>query len=545
MKKFITFICLAGIAAGGFSLSADAALVKRSGNRIEGSAGKATAKTKKTAEKSTLRTTENQDLTAHQWTNIGKGIFTDDVLTYAYWIEANSYEVDVEQAADNSNLYRIVNPLTLNPEREIIEADGGEILTDKDYYIYFDVTDPDFVTIPLAEVGYRDSDGVGKFCSTSAIYEDLGFSYEETIPLAGNFRDATISFPTENSCRMIQTEEDGTEHTFYSNYYGYLKLVLPGGIDYSVGLTNMSGFCPDSEGHYKIQVATGADVPTVRYGLFDSYKDEYVMQLINGGSECRPGELIDIDMTTFPERKAWLIVVTLDSEGIYRDGMYTNLYNPADNSEKWVFYRNADFTDGLLCPYTMTEPITKEIEVQQHTDYPGYFRIKNPYAGFNEEYMQDAGHNHGHYIYLDASDPMNVIMQESPVGVYGEDYGAILVGSDYWNMLLTYGKDALDELGYESGGLFADDVITFNAAAGLAIYPTLYGEWFTTNVNDDGSAGSFALAFKKTPTGIEEAEPADDGKAEYFDLRGMKVSSPKGGIFIERAGGKVRKVYIR
>lgn len=184
-----------------------------------------------------------------------------------------------------------------------------------------------------------------------------------------------------------------------------------------------------------------------------------------------------------------------------------------------------------------------EVEVQQYTEKPGYFRIKNPYAGLAHDYMQDPGHSHGHYIYIDASEPDNVIMQESPVGVYGEEYGEILVGSDYWNLIETYGREFADDYGITSGGLLADNTITFNASASLTIYPTLYADWFETNVKEDGSAGDFALVLKDPATGIEGiAAPSDE--ARYYNLQGIPVADPQHGLYIERRGTRTRKVLL-
>ena len=371
-----------------------------------------------------------------------------------------------------------------------------------------------------------------------ADYEGLGYTYDDAMQHAGAMRDKIITFPNEASLRIFQGS-----HMYYGDDSGALKLVLPGGTDYSVEFDNRDGFCPGEDGCYHVAINTGATVPTVRYGIFDSYKDEHVMQLINGGSECQPGATVSLDLSTNPERRAYLIAITLNADGEFQDGLYTVLYNPADNSPKWQYYCKADFTDGLLSPYLYTEPETVEVEVQQYTEKPGYFRIKNPYAGLAHDYMQDPGHSHGHYIYIDASEPENVIMQESPVGVYGDEYGEILVGSDYWNLIETYGREFADEYGITSGGLLADNTITFNASASLTIYPTLYADWFETNVKEDGSAGDFALVLKDPATGIGAVATAGE-IVHYYNLQGIPVADPQHGLYIERRGTRTRKVLL-
>lgn len=536
--KYSYFPVLAALA---FAFGAQAALVRGDIPRhcVKSHTAAMPQRQKKAASaKPSPRRVEDASLANHTWTSIGTGRFTDDIITFCFEVPTYTYDVEVQQATDMPTLYRIVNPLQNHPEKAEMEAAEGIFPTDKDYYIYFDVTDPDFVKIPRAEFGYEDSDGKAEVVSLTADYEGLGYTYDDAMQHAGAMRDKIITFPNEASLRIFQGS-----HMYYGDDSGALKLVLPGGTDYSVQFDNRDGFCPGEDGCYHVAINTGATVPTVRYGIFDSYEDEHVMQLINGGSECQPGATVSLDLSTCPERRAYLIAITLNADGEFQDGLYTVLYNPADNSEKWQYYCNADFTDGLLSPYLYTEPQTVEVEVQQYTEKPGYFRIKNPYAGLAHDYMQDPGHSHGHYIYIDASEPENVIMQESPVGVYGDEYGEILVGSDYWNLIETYGREFADEYGITSGGLLADNTITFNASASLTIYPTLYADWFETNVKEDGSAGDFALVLKNPGVGIDGIS-APSAEARYYNLQGIRVDNPQHGLYIERRGTRTRKVLL-
>lgn len=527
MKQFVTISLLCATA---LTLAA-APLKAPAHQKVARKAAKSLAVNKITPQ----RAAADGDLEAHQWTSIGTGRYTDDIMTAIFYVDNPTYDVEVQQAADLTTLYRIVNPMQHHPDLQAMIEAEGVFPTDKDYYIYFDVSDPEFVRIPLAPLGYSDEDGDASFCSISGEYEMLHYSLSEAQSYAGKFDGTTISFEISGATRIVQNG-----HNYLANENSALRLVLPGGTDYSVTFDNQDGFCPGDDGCYHIGINTGATVPTVRYGFFPDLADSHVMELINVGSECNPGDVVSVDLSSFPERRAYFMAITLDESGSYKDGLYTVLYNPADNSPKWTFYSKADFTDGFLSPYLGTEATTREVDVQQYTDLPGYFRVVNPYAGLNETDMQAYDHNHGHYIYLDASNPMNVVLQESPLGVYGEEYGDILIGSDYWNMVEMFGQEEVDSYGISSGGLLTDGIITFDANAGVCLYPTLYGEWFTTNVKEDGSAGDFRLIFKSTPVGIESIEA--DGEAEYYDLRGIRVTSPQNGIYIERHAGKVRKI---
>ncbi|MDE5595446.1 MAG: hypothetical protein K2I89_07735, partial [Muribaculaceae bacterium] len=41
------------------------------------------------------------------------------------------------------------------------------------------------------------------------------------------------------------------------------------------------------------------------------------------------------------------------------------------------------------------------------------------------------------------------------------------------------------------------------------------------------------------------AADVNEGKAEYFNLQGIRVNNPENGIYIVRRAGKVTKEYIR
>lgn len=532
-KKTIAMVILAGVTIPSFAVST---------SRLHSSTGclRHVAHAKKMKPASDARQicrSSAQD--THQWVSIGTGRFSDDLITGFYEVGINTYDVEVEQASDAPYLYRVVNPMQANPSKEEIMGywDTVSFPTDRNYYIVFDVSDPQMVKMPMCDLGYEDEDGAVAVCSISAEYETLGYSYEEAVERAGTFADNIISFQQPYSCMLVQGDAK-----YYCNESGGTRLVLPGGVDYSVTFDNQDGFCPADDGCYHVGINTGATVPTIRYGVFDAPYDGYVEQLIAAGSECNPGDVITLDMSQYDERKLYLIVITLDASGNYQDGLYTVLYNPADNSPSWQFYSYADFTDGLLSPYLGIEPETKEVTVEQHVARPGFFRIVDPYVGLDEEDMQHCAHSHRHYIYIDASDPMNVYLEESPVGVSGEWYGDILVGHDYYFMLSEFTREELDSYGITSGGLWSDNTITFNAEASLCIYPTLFADWFVTNVHDDGSAGDFLLAFKSDPTGVSAIET--DEVTYYYNLQGMQISQPQNGICIIRNGNRTSKCVI-
>ena len=54
----------------------------------------------------------------------------------------------------------------------------------------------------------------------------------------------------------------------------------------------------------------------------------------------------------------------------------------------------------------------------------------------------------------------------------------------------------------------------------------------------------FTLELPKSSKVID-IETAENGKAEYYNLQGVKVDKPSSGIYIKRHNGKATKVLVK
>lgn len=85
-----------------------------------------------------------------EWKDMdGNALFTDGWLSPAInpGEALPTYEVPVQQSADNENVYRLVNPYKYGPLAVYNESD-------RDGYIVFDVTDPQHVVFKFADAGF-------------------------------------------------------------------------------------------------------------------------------------------------------------------------------------------------------------------------------------------------------------------------------------------------------------------------------------------------------------------------------------------------------
>lgn len=50
--------------------------------------------------------------------------------------------------------------------------------------------------------------------------------------------------------------------------------------------------------------------------------------------------------------------------------------------------------------------------------------------------------------------------------------------------------------------------------------------------------------YTPAPTGIDSVTIGDDAPVEYYNLQGVRVDNPAGGLFIRRQGNKAEKVIF-
>lgn len=185
--------------------------------------------------------------------------------------------------------------------------------------------------------------------------------------------------------------------------------------------------------------------------------------------------------------------VTLDGKGMYCEGVYSGIYN------------------GLMVQ-------TYEVTVQQHVDYPGYFRIVNPYT--SGEWTAASvlspvlDTEMEHYLYIDATIPDKVFIEDSPTGV-NLGYGEGMVSS------IAFVKRCYDEdaTGFY-GNLDKDGLITFPSRS------------LTFSEKADANGTRYYVSGSDTMLQLPEswssinsvaADDAADTDVEYYNIQGMRV----------------------
>ena len=144
------------------------------------------------------------------WTSLGKGTLTDDVITGAFNVENQVFEVEIQQSDKEPGMYRLVDPY-INNKYSLSAGEGGSS-SNYSCYLVIDATDPEAVTIAKQNMGILGT--------------DLGdFQMESTSP--GTLVNGVITFPKGG----IELSFTGYQSAFQANKSGLFKVVLPGASD--------------------------------------------------------------------------------------------------------------------------------------------------------------------------------------------------------------------------------------------------------------------------------------------------------------------------
>lgn len=134
----------------------------------------------------------------------------------------------------------------------------------------------------------------------------------------------------------------------------------------------------------------------------------------------------------------------------------------ADNVEftenPWINIGTGKYCDAVIAPLFSMEAIEYDVEIMEHKDKPGLYRIMNPYSNSVYPYAENDCAPEGRFIEVDAQDPEGVFILEQSLGFdwgYGE-FSIVSVGGYY---MPNYSIEELKENKYL--GTLKDGVITF------------------------------------------------------------------------------------
>lgn len=479
-------------------------------------------------------TAQNVSAEEIEYKTLGMGWMTDDMITQLLNWEPVTYQVEIQQAEDDSPFYRVIAPYG-QAFADAIEAVNNKILAPEQFdsegkcYIDIDASDPDDVIFHKTMTGFDLGEG--------ELFIGVNSSYNLTL------RDGVISGP------VLSVAVGMGESAVAANRRGKFRIVMPGVEipDYEVTITPENHCLTDRT--FKGNLKLGEGVTTARYAVVAEMQEDEMMDYVKtiakegGVFTWRDDFSYEMDEVT----KETLIVVGLNASDDMVGYDWCTYYYIDENPEGWKDCGMAEFTDGFLQDLISNIPSqTTECMLQESIDEPGRYRLVDPYAGIEEFGALSAKHkDHHHYIYINATEPECIYIEESPIGMESSQYGLMRVSSQtyYW---LVAGAMIEECIELELGGIIEDGVLTFpEEALMFSMLKFDNGDWWMTD-SEGITAIKLPEGFDMT-TGIEsiKVETVEGGAVEYFDLQGIKVANPQAGkLYIKRQGVKSAKVVM-
>ena len=168
-----------------------------------------------------------------KWVSMGKGQYTDDIVTPMYLEDGEpvTYEVEVFQNSEKPGIYRIMDPYAVGvyPYAEMFVESEVTIPQKGEKYLEINAADPEGVYIENQTLGVDDDFG---FISLGAQYlSQYDFETIKANHFFGELKDGVITFPafyTDNQ-NIFQgyVTIDGAAK-YYAGIHGAVQLVLPG-----------------------------------------------------------------------------------------------------------------------------------------------------------------------------------------------------------------------------------------------------------------------------------------------------------------------------
>lgn len=499
----------------------------------------------------------------------GTGTFNENLVTSLFFEEGALFPVDVtiEKSATTEGRYRILNPYgeigaalaEANPTIFSYDPTNAEPMilnVVNDIYFYFEDFDTGIayngaeITAKHQAAGLIAGNGVDLVLQ---VVPDVFFNFSD-----GNFLFDKTTFNLNGSTYSTCLLDLGGK-LYKGNAFGKTSISLPGAVapkDYSVKISNAG--CSD-DNKFVFDLVFGADAETYKLfvgkGDYDASPENYQYIAANSQNVFNASEStsISFDASSNPDGIYTVFAVTVDENDTFQKGSRSYFYVVNDNDDQWTTLEGkAVYTDDILATIYSNHEVTTphEVTIQENKTTPGYYRLVNPYAApYEFAANNDATCTHNHYMYINASNPQKVYIEEAPIGVEYDDGAMAVMSLANLFMQIEYPED---EIPAEAWGTLKDNAITFPTAS-ILFRELNYndGAWDNANGYITETAtreGVFKVDLSKVNTSGIGSIFAEDNNApvEYFNLQGQRVSNPAAGqLMIKRQGTKVTKVVVK
>ncbi len=479
-----------------------------------------------------------------EWIKLGIGKYRDDIITAKFVVESYEFEVEVEENREHPGRYRIHNPYKNYPISPSPESFNE--------YLEIDATHPDQVFFKKYNTGMVWEEGGAIYINSIAGDYHEKDQFEQAIEegLCGTLKNKTITFP-ELSLLYFDEEMDKNTQGLKANKTGLFRIKLPGAPDTDVIIKIKEVVEKDGKSFIAVDFSLEKDIEKIKVAMFEGkYADSLAEAIKNDAVAImelrKSGELL------FPYEEDG--VYTFVALPYYAGESIPPVYLTKELSflhKGWKEIGTAKYTDGYLSDCELPMGISVEttlVEIQESTEYPGLYRLVDPY-GLNYKYTttQNYDTEHRYYMEIDARDTERVLVKKMEKGCGLKiNVGKMILWSRA-DRAISDGKtsEEVDKMGLY--GKKEGKYISFPKAALCINFPEVpykQNTWYQANLN-----GNFRVELPDA-TAVEIPQtytPSNMESPEYYTLDGLKVSKEalQNGIYIQKIGSTYSKVIIR
>ena len=394
------------------------------------------------------------------WKSLGMGKFSEGFLGTA----GEYFDVEILQNELAPNQFRVVEPyagilgdIAVDKYLEFAILPAGTAF--KDY-----VLDAEYVVFNDYNMGQWNSNYAEdifalhpyRFGMTLDLWAyNVVLDYQEN-GLPGEVSLAPYFYLLEQGGGWNQTKET----TISILFPGYVKA------DYSSALEFAGLFTkPDGSMFAVGNLALGADAAEVKAIVMPADADAAAVAdaIAAGELEAMDVEAGRIEVPFNAEELGgnnFQIVTVVLFEGAVKSVAAASFEYYGGGNNPWQSLGTGLYTDDVLLPlfYENGTPATYEVEILEHTENPGLYRIMNPYAKSVHPAGDDDYAPEGMFIEVNATDAEGVYIQQQSLGMdWG--YGEMQLVSNGFRYIEANGFDVVKGAGYL--GKVVDGVITF------------------------------------------------------------------------------------
>lgn len=478
------------------------------------------------------------------WKSLGMCTYTDDFVTTFFSVGNVPYEVEIQENELQPGFYRLVNPYGAAYGYN----EPGDYDDTQDYYMYIHAEDPDKVYTETFFSGMNWGYGEFIFASLAGYYIERG-KPENAEGNYGTFKNGEITFPEKSMLIAMAEYNDGGLYT--ANSKGAFSILMPGVVkaDYSVDV-NYAGIFTDPQGVVSAvaYLTTGGDVKANAKAVVmpQDVDAAAVADAIAAGEieavDVAAGRVeIPFDAEEMGSSDLQIIVVVV-VDGEAKSVANSNFeYYGGGSKNPWNSIGTGYYTDDMLITSFFNVPApTYEVEIMEHSEKPGLYRLVDPYAeGVFYYSSSDMGKNlapAGNYLEVNATNPNMVYVPTQSLKVdWG--YGEISICSAGWDYWQYYGDDYLDLLidrgffGVLKNGIIAMPVIEGEDEDGEAY--AFQGSIIMGQNAYDAGAGEWKIVLPSAAKSVK-AQMAARAKATRSALQAKKLGKQSRGVDVKK-----------